>query len=173
MVSEVEFGTKVDIAGNIKSYTYSNDVELFTGTLSGNGTTLNITVNAQAPCFTYGARKVFVRYVNIDFENNLVLEVPLGESEITYNNIGATLLDGIIREYSFDLSSVLKIPRKIYNTQGSSEIAVELYTYESNINTDYGSKRLSVPYTITSDTKYRYDKSTDGVYKIFMVDFSE
>ncbi len=105
---------------------------------------------------------------NVDFDNKEIDYVQIEEKDFDYCLNDDEFTDKV---YTFDLYKVLTIPRKIYSTGGVSEITIELYTYESNITTDYGSKTLSVPYTVSSDSKYEYDKSTDGIYKLMVIDF--
>jgi len=169
MVKEVEFANSLEIIDSDLVYSNSGDQPLFVGSLKDSGKTLNVEVHVELPKEGEGARQLYLFFGNIDFDNNLVDYTKLDESNLDYYVGGEYDFTNIV--YEFDISKVLIIPRKIYNTQGSSEIVVELYTYESNITTDYGEKRLSVPYTITSDTKYEYDNSTDGIYKLVMIDY--
>jgi len=168
MVKEVEFNNIAETLDPSLPYVYDNHRELFEGTLSNDALNLSIRVNAPLRCGFEGARQLYLQFGNIDFDSKLIDYVDIGTSELDAIDSGNA---DVYRTYDFDLSKVLIIPRKIYNTQGSSEIVVELYTYEANITTDYGTKRLSVPYTITSDTKYEYDKSTDGIYRLVLVDY--
>jgi len=159
MVKEVEFSNFIELFGNYQYYTNDlDDSPVFDGALEDGGKTLNVRVNIPEISPADGKRCVFLFYGNVDFESKLV----------DYVKIEQIAESGGI--YSFDVSKVLTIPRKVYNTQGTSEITIELYTYEANITTDYGTKRLSVPYSISSDTKYAYDESTDGIYRLFLVD---
>jgi len=171
MVKEVEFSIVSEIIDRNIPYSNSDDQSLIIGTLKENGTLLNIIPRIPLPTKIFAKRKLFLYFCNVDFDNKLTDRIKLGETDLDYcMRDEGEFTDKV---YEFDLSRVLIIPRKVYNTQGTSEITVELYTYEANINTDYGSKRLSVPYTITSDTKYEYDKSTDGIYKLLLIDFEE
>ena len=169
MVKEVEIASVYEQLAVAQDYSIVPYAKVLDGYLSDEGMTFHLKVDAPLPNSGVGARKIFLHFVNVDFDNNLTQNVKLGETEL---DSCPNILEGRpTTEYTFDLSEVVKIPRKIYNTTGTSEIVVELYTYEANLSTDYGSKRLSVPYTITSDTKYKYDKSTDGIYQITLVDF--
>jgi len=171
MVKEVEFSITSEIIDRNIPYSNSDDQPLVIGHLKDNGTILNIIPRIPLPTEIFAKRKLFLYFCNIDFDNKLIDRIKIGETDLDYCMKDEDQFTDKI--YEFDLSRVLIIPRKVYNTQGTSEITVELYTYEANINTDYGSKRLSVPYTITSDTKYEYDKSTDGIYKLLLIDFEE
>ena len=168
MVKEVEFANILEVLAETQDYSNSGDQPLFTGKLSDDGVTLDISVHVPLLPELLAKRKLYLYFGNVDFENKLTDYVSLGESDFDY----CQGIDGFTDiAYNFDLNKVLIIPRKVYNTGGTSEITVELYTYEANLGTDYGAKTLSVPYTMHSDTKYKYDKSTDGVYKLVMIDF--
>ena len=169
MVKEVEFSNSSEILSESQEYSNSADQGLFEGTLTDDGLSLNIKVRVPLLAEVFAKRKLFLHFCNVDFDNKLSEFISLGETDADFCNNGGTEFTDKI--YTFDLSDVVKIPRKIYNTGGTSEITIESYTYEANLSTDYGIKTLSVPYTITSDKKYSYDKSTDGVYRLITADF--
>jgi len=161
MVREVEFSNFVELFGDQSHYLANvGDNPLIYGSLADGGKTLTVNLNINNPVTAGAKRIVYLYFGNIDFESRLTDYIELPD----YN-----MVDGA---YVFDLSKVLTIPRKIYNTRGTSEIVIELYTYEANITTDYGTKRLSVPYSIDSSPKYEYDQSTDGIYRIYVVDIA-
>ena len=163
MVKEVEFSNFLELLSDSMMYSEDAGRPTFEGKLSNDGKTLDITVLKEG---VVGGRKIYVLFGNIDFDARLVDYVSVGESIL---DMGTETPN---ETYRFDLSKVLQIPRKVYDTRGSSEITIELYTYEANLGTDYGTKRLSVPYTIESPTHYEYSTSTDGVYKVALVDYS-
>jgi len=168
MVREVEFVNESEIVHPTLEYTNHPDQPMFEGYLTNGGKTLNVKVHIPLEDDSISQRILFLYFGNIDFDNKVVEYIKLSEVGPDFKIYGEDTTDIV---YSFDLSRVLIIPRKIYSTGGTSEITVELYTYESNITTDYGSKTLSVPYTVNNDSKYAYEKSTDGVYRLAMVDF--
>ena len=168
MVKEVEFVNESEVLASTEDYSNSVDQPLYEGYLTTKGTTLNVVVHAPLPGIASAKRKLFLYFQSIDFGSKIVDYIKLQESDFDYIQDNQNVTD---REYQFDLSRVLLIPRKIYSTGGSSEITIELYTYEANLNTDYGSKSLSVPYTINNDMKYEYDQSTDGIYRLVSIDF--
>jgi len=169
MVKEVEFSIVTELIAENIPYSNSIDQNLFIGELESNGTILNIMPRIPLPTGIFAKRQLSLFFSNVDFDNKLIDNVKIAETDLDYcMRDPGEFTDKI---YAMDISKVLIIPRKVYTTQGSSEITIELYTYEANINTDYGTKRLSVPYTITSDSKYKYDKSTDGVYKLLLTDY--
>ena len=169
MVKEVEFSTVYEILADNVDYRNNHDQELFIGELAEEGTALTVLTRLTLPSEILAKRKLFLYFNNIDFDNKLIESIKIGETDFDFcmKDTG----EFTDKQVTFDLSRVLIIPRKVYNTQGSSEISIELYTYEANLTTEYGSKRLSVPYTINSDSKYKYDKSTDGVYELILIDF--
>lgn len=168
MVREVEFSNLLEIFNDDKSYSDGIDQEMFTGVLSDSGKLLTVTVGKELPEAAAGSRKILLYYGNVDFDNKFVDYVLLEEKPLDNQYLSGVQNN---KQYEFDISKVLIIPRKVYNTQGSSEIVVQLYTYEANVTTDYGDKRLSVPYSIESNTKFEYDNSTDGIFRMYMVDF--
>ncbi len=169
MVKEVEFSNTSEILAVSEQSANSEDQSLFEGVLKGEGLTLDIKVRVPLLSEAYAKRKLFLYFCNVDFDNKTSEFYKLGETDPDFCQNGGTEFTDKV--YSFDLSSVLTVPRKVYNTKGTSEIIIESYTYEANFNTDYGVKRLSVPYSITSDSLYEYDKSTDGIYRMTMIDF--
>jgi hypothetical protein len=167
MVKEVEFSNVVELLNSAATF-YSDgpNQPMFDGKLSNEGKSLTITVGRKLPIVTVGGRMLILYFGNVDFENKLINYTELSRTDLEYDSTGL-----YNREYTFDISKVLTIPRKVYNTSGTSEITIDLYTYEANITTDYGSKRLSVPYSVNADSTYTYDNSTDGLFKLVMVDF--
>lgn len=168
MVKEVEFSNESEVLAEDQNYSNAADQPLFEGHLTDSGVTLDVTVHIPLSGEAVAQRKLFLFYGNTDFDNKIIDYIKLEETDLDYRQSGEEITDKV---YTFDLNRVLIIPRKVYSTGGTSEIVIELYTYEANITTDYGTKRLSVPYSITSDVKYEYDQSTDGVYRLVMVDF--
>ena len=167
MVREVEFSNESEVLNESSLYSNAPDQPLFTGYLEDEGKTLKIVVHSELPRESEAKRKLFLYYGNVDFDEKLIDYTGLNDIALDYRQ---PLQDVTDREYSFDLNTVLTIPRKIYSTGGSSEITIELYTYEANFTTDYGTKTLSVPYTITNNARYRYEKSTDGIYRLITLD---
>lgn len=168
MVKEVEFSNESEVLAAGELYSNAPDQPILDGYLEDDGTTLKIIVHSQLNHESVSKRQLFLFFGDIDFDNTSINYVNVGTSDLDYKVVGEDATDV---EYTFDLSSVLVIPRKIYSTGGSSEITIELYTYEANLSADYGAKTLSVPYTVNNDTKYKYEKSTDGVYRLMTIDF--
>ncbi len=168
MVKEVEFSNRSEVLAVSENYSNAVDQPLFDGHLEDKGVTLKVKVHIPLNGENVAKRKLILYFGNVDFDNKTVDYTKLEETDFDYRQIGEDITDKI---YTFDLNRVLIIPRKLYSTGGTSEITIELYTYEANITTDYGTKILSVPYSITNDAKYEYEQSTDGLYKLVMVDF--
>jgi hypothetical protein len=168
MVKEVEFSNEFEVLGEYQPYSNAPDQPLFDGYIEDEGKTLKIVVHSPLSFPSEYKRKLFLYFGNVDFGSRLIDYLKIGETTLDYRHDGYDVTN---KEYSFDLSRVLIIPRKIYSTGGTSEITIEMYTYEANFNTDYGSKTLSVPYSINNDVKYEYDKSTDGIYRLVLIDF--
>lgn len=171
MIKEVEFSNRLEIITPGNQYSDGPGQSMFEGVLMDDGKTLDITVATPVPTAAQGVRKLLLYYCNIDFDSTIIDYTLLGETDFdTYTGVVGEDTR-VNRVYTFDLSKVLVIPKKIYNTQGTSELTIQLYTYEANLSTDYGSKRLSVPYTISNSGAYEYDSSTDGIFKLILVDF--
>lgn len=168
MVKEVEFSNRSEILAASENYSNAVDQPLFDGHLEDKGVTLKVKVHIPLSGETVAKRRLILYFGNVDFDNKTVDYTKLQETVLDYRQDGQDVTDKV---YTFDLNRVLIIPRKLYSTGGTSEITIELYTYEANITTDYGTKTLSVPYSITNDAKYEYEQSTDGLYKLVMVDF--
>jgi hypothetical protein len=168
MVREVEFSNESEVLHPTKEYTNAPDQAMFEGYLESDCKLLNIKVHVPLSDDSVSQRKLFLYFGNVDYDNKMVDYINIGEKGPDFKVYGEDATD---RVYQFDLSQVLIIPRKVYSTGGTSEIVIELYTYESNITTDYGSKTLSVPYSVHNTSKYEYDKSTDGIYRLIMIDF--
>ena len=166
MVKEVEFSNVVESYSATGNMPVRSDIQSLEGYLYNEAKNLVITPNIPLPKRTEGARVLILYYANMDFENQTIEWYHLFTSEPST----CSIYNYIRESYDIDISAVETIPKKIYNTGGTSEIVIEIYTYEANLTTDYGSKRLSAPYTIDSNELYRYDKSTDGIYKLFLVD---
>lgn len=168
MVKEVEFSNTIVTLGEDQDYSNSPDQDLFVAHLSNSSKTLNVKVRVPLTPQEQATRKMYLQFANVDFISKEIEYLDLAESDFDHCTTTTQFTD---KTYTFDISRVLTIPRRIYSTGSTSEITIELYTYEANITTDYGTKTLSVPYSITSNTNYKYNESTDGVYRFIMVDF--
>ena len=168
MVKEVEFSNEVEVLASTEPYSNEVGQDLFEGHLENNGSRLHIVTHTPLKPSAIAKRKLFLFFGNIDFNSNSIEYIKIHESAFDYIQEGKSVTDNV---YVFDLSRVLIIPRRVYNTAATSQLTIELYTYEANVITDYGTKRLSSPYSITSDVKYDYDVSTDGIYKLITIDF--
>ncbi len=136
MVKEVEFSNVSEVLNADLPYSNSGDQKLFSGELDEDGTSLDISVHVPLLTELLAKRKLFLFFGNIDYDNKETDYIKLEETDFDF-----CLRDGdsfTDVAYTFDLSRVLIIPRKVYSTRGTSEITVELYTYEANITTDYG-----------------------------------
>jgi len=161
MIEEVEFSSFLEYYSDSVFYMTPNcNDALINGVLSEDGKILDISINIPLPegPSVSGVRKIYLYFNNIDFSSRFTDLIKLEADSVD--------------PYKYDLSRVLTIPRKVYDTRGTSELLIELYTYEANLTTDYGSKRLSVPYSIYNTDEYSYSNSTDGVYQLFLLDFN-
>lgn len=124
----------------------------FEGTLSNNGDTLTIDVNNVAEVAGY-KYQMTVLYANIDHNNN----------NIEYETLLSSVLTTTLEDTEIDISSVKALLTFETVTVKSATINVDLFTYEANINTDYGRKRISFPHKVTSDNA-GYNMTTDGIF---------
>lgn len=152
MVKEFEL---VNISTNIP-----NDTELV-GTLSDDGDTLNIVVGDRSSVSSY-KYQLSVVYANINHEYKTV------EYETLYTG---DLVD-TIEDVSIDISGVRDLITPATVSIKSSTITVDIFTQEANVDTTYGSKRISFPNSTTlEDVSFSY--STDGIYVISLFQISE
>jgi hypothetical protein len=74
-------------------------------------------------------------------------------------------------EYVFDLSQVMThIVHTTPEQLPGDDVVVRLFTYEANISTDYGSKTLHVPYSVSYPSSIITPQSTDGWYTLRVID---
>lgn len=167
MEKEVEIKPKhfTDITNQIIGFNNLSLVEDATkdkmsGVLRDDGKLLDISLNINAVGSETTANLFMLDYNVIDYYNRTVSEnaltdiiVKLGiPAEQEYNNI--------------DLSKVRTIPKPVIDTTLHESIDIQLFTYEANIETEYGNKRLSVPYKVMSTLGTSIPTSTDGLYTI-------
>jgi hypothetical protein len=174
MVKEVEFSNTLEVVRNEYTLATNPNIPVILGEVSDEGMTLTIKLSADLPKALKGARKAMLYYANVDFEYNQVEYHELMSADLVRCHRHSPFT-----EYTVDLKPVTQIPRKIYNVGGTSEIIIEVYTYEANIHPEWHddqllsegeNMRLSAPYTIESNQLYKYDKSTDGLYLFVFVD---
>ena len=168
MVKEVELSNEVEILAAEESYSNDAGQPLFEGYLEDDGMTLKIITHTPLKEESVSKRKLFLFFGNVDFNTKSVEYLKIDETGFDFLQDGKDATDNI---YSLSVGKVLMIPRRVYNTYPSSDLTIQLYTYEANITTDYGSKVLSSPYSIEADIKYDYEKSTDGIFKLMTMDF--
>ena len=166
MVKEVEFSNSVEIHTSDLELTMRQDIPTFEGYLENDGMDLTLISNIPLLREELGSRKVLVYYVDLDYENSITKWIHLFSSQAASCSTGLVAM----AEYKIDLKPVTEIPKTLYRTGATTDIIIEIYTYEANITTDYGSKILSAPYTVETNELYKYDKSTDGIYRVFLVD---
>ena len=166
MVKEVEFSNSIETHDSELDLVVKQGMPAFDGYLENDGINLMLTANVPLPNRFFGSRKVLVYYVNVDYEN----------STTNWMNIFSSTADSCSTDqsnlltYTVDLKPVTEVPKTLYRTGATTDIIIEIYTYEANITTEYGSKVLSAPYTVETNELYKYDKSTDGIYRVILVD---
>ena len=164
MVREIETANTTELLDNDMSLVLSPEdyPELITGVLTNNGDLLTVKVNRKLKSGC--ARKVSLFYMLPRYEQQLVMEYQL------YSTGPRTDVDETT-EYAIDISSVVEtIPHFASEQIADDTVTIRLYTYEANITTDYGSKTLSVPYTVSYPSNMIVPSSTDGWYTLRVVD---
>jgi len=73
-------------------------------------------------------------------------------------------------EIDFDIEKVRKTIIKASSSVVTVNYDITIFTYEANINTSYGSKRLSYPYTASISENSGFPISTDGWYSLLVTD---
>lgn len=158
MVREIEFSNQLELLNDDSEYSYGLGEAILSGTLENDGLTLNVSVDKEMP--PSGMRQLILFYGDVDFVAQTVNYQYLSDSMAS---------DG--QDTTFDLSSILNMPRRTITSTSTVPALVELYTYEANISTDYGNKILSVPYSTTVMPPSK--DSTDGIFKLFLIDHSD
>ncbi len=166
MVREVEARPRnyTDIVDKIYSYdsmiVEDPTSERFSGQLSDDGKTLDITLNINAPKGDAVAEIMLLDFNIVDFANKT----------FTSRNLTDLLVrpatPPTLKYTSIDLSEVLEIPQSAEKLTADLEASLRLFTYEANIETAYGSKRLSVPYKVDIPYDYVIANNTDGLYTV-------
>ncbi len=167
MVKEVEIRPTnfSDILGQYFGYTSRSSYEdptrqQATGILSDDGLTLDINLNLNTTAKGFTSTIFLVDYKSIDYAARTEVNTAITDVIVRTSDF----LD--LNYYSIDLSEVLEIPQTYTSEILDQSINIELFTYESNVSTDYGTRRFSVPYTSTADLSLELNTSTDGIYTV-------
>ena len=147
---------------NFESQVNSGDHPTLSGHLSNDGETLHVSIDRDIN--TGFVREYQLWYTIFDHERRTQAYEYLGNDNIQ--------LPGEEADPEFDLSPVLEIFVKRPAQITSDTIDIEIYTYEANVETAYGTKRLSVPYSITAFDEIGHPDSTDGVYLMKVQDYA-
>ena len=73
-------------------------------------------------------------------------------------------------EIEFNIEKVRKTLIKASSSVVTVSYDITIFTYEANISTSYGSKRLSYPYTASISENTGFPISTDGWYSLLVTD---
>lgn len=157
MVREVEISNQFELLNDDADYSEELGTDIFSGTLANDGKDLTINISKEMP--PSGVRKLLLYHGDVDFMTQ----------SVKYNHIES--VEVIDTNYTFDISSILSTPRRIADTADSVQALVQFYTYEANISTDYGTKKVTVPYSTSAMLPNR--ESTDGILKLYLIDFND
>lgn len=131
--------------------------DVVTATLAGDGTIIHVTVNK--PVGVGRIRRIILRYNVVDMQLQ-----SIGGMNI------ATITQTIATSVDFNIEVVKKTLIRSSSSMITVNYDVTLFTYEANINTTYGSKRLSYPYTASISENAGFPLSTDGWYSVSILD---
>lgn len=166
MVKEVEVSNTTEILEDyLQAPIDTAPEDTVYATLSGNG--INMTVVIKRELKEGYVRKVALYYMLPKFEQQMVAEYLLGffGPSVIIGDEDNDIDDQTT--YTFDLSPVLRtIVHTAPEQLADDTITVRLYTYEANIDTDYGTKTLHVPYTVSYPSNFIVPASTDGWYTL-------
>ena len=181
MVKEVEIyinTSSVKTGSGFPPYPSDPANKVVSAFLTNSGKALTIDVHRKVS--GHYIRFVHLWYALLDEVNNNV-DYTLLESQNIISSVGEDVPDGAVLTFmetssTFDISSVLTIPRAVYQGNTNREITLDLFTYEANITSCdgtalYGKKRLSVPYKATMEPDSTLATSTDGWYPIGVIDY--
>ena len=124
--------------------------------LQNNGTILNININKPVSAG-------FIRRTRLVYN---IVDMPLQ----SYSQLEMDLIDNLANSVYFNIEKVLKTLVRSGASMITLNYDVTLFTYEANINTSYGSKRLSYPYTASVSENTGFPTSTDGWYTLTVLD---
>jgi hypothetical protein len=166
MIKEIETAYTTEVLEDGQQIAdFEHTPDLVSATLSSNGEVMTAKVNRLLK--TGCLRKVALYYMLPKYEQQMVAEYELG-------TFGPTDMVDETTEYVFDLSPVLStIVHTAPEQLADDTITIRLYTYEANISTDYGSKTLHVPYTVSYPSNMVVPASTDGWYALRVSDIEE
>lgn len=176
MVAEVEIRNTVEsikLGSAYPAYVSNPEFPMLSGYLTNQGQTLNIEVNREIA--SNCVRVAYLFFGVVDFNSRTIDYKILATSDPT---LWATYGDNFAgTSYTWDISSVLTIPRSVPEITSITDITIDIFTYEANVTNStgtaiYGKKQLNVPYKIVSDPSVTYPKSTDGWYPIGVMDYA-
>ncbi len=81
-----------------------------------------------------------------------------------------TATQTVATEIDFNIEKVRKTIIKASSSVVTVNYDITIFTYEANVNTSYGSKRLSYPYTASISENTGFPISTDGWYSLITTD---
>jgi len=163
--TEIRSQSVIDIMHQVYGFNNLNNIEDSTkqkvsGNLTDNGKKLSLKLNINTLSSEDTATIFLLDYNLVDYTNKLVNKSALTDLIIRVGRPPTTKYNDI------DISDVIGLPQASTYSNAYDTINIQLFTYEANVETTYGSKRLSVPYKIDSDRSSVVTTSTDGLYTI-------
>jgi len=132
-----------------------------TAYLENDGMLLKVSVNKDIPADH--VRKFLFDWNVVDMQLQTV-----GKLEIT-----SPVTQLAAEEVTFDIEIVTKTLIKSSASVVTLNYDITIFTYEANIDTSYGSKRLSYPYRADLSENTGFPLSTDGWYSMIVLDLPE
>jgi hypothetical protein len=155
-IQEVEnFCTVFQRGGNLLP-SPDNALDIY---LSNDGDKMNVKVNSALA--TGHVRRIELVYMKVDMMNNSFSRTSIGI-------VGPLTSDDEYHE--FDISYVKQIPLLATKAIMDNSISIDLFSYESNTVTGYGSRRLSYPSRLNNESTITVPSSTDGWYQLYVLD---
>jgi hypothetical protein len=165
MIQEIEISNTTEyLDSSLQPVDFEHIPDIVSAVLTSNGEVMTVKVNRylREDC----VRKVTLSYMLPEYEQQMVAEYELG----VFGPSNGNDVDEQT-EYVFSLNSVLhQIVHTAPEQLADDTITVRLYTYEANITTDYGTKTLHVPYTVSYPSSMIAPSSTDGWYTVRVLD---
>lgn len=153
-VKEVEIFSPIYQEDGVLAPSPKDSVKAF---LSNDGKWLNVSIPKALAAAT--VRKLKLVYNVVDMQLQTVTPLLIKE-----------VVQPVVADEIFDIEVVMKTLIKSSSSVVTLNYDVSLFTYEANINTTYGSKRLSYPYRASLSENTGFPTSTDGWYTLTVLD---
>jgi len=131
--------------------------DVVTAYLINNGDNVKVNINKDIPVGYIRRLSFHFNVVDMELQTVSPLEI-------------LTTTQTVASEIDFNIEKVRKTLIKASSSVVTVNYDITIFTYEANINTTYGSKRLSYPYTASVSENTGFPISTDGWYSLLVTD---